>query len=109
MAHGHYEGKQTADPEVRALFDREAVLAADWYNERLLAKLEARKLIVAQHVASLESFLEKKNYASEAERMQVSERLIATRDRLNELREEPENYLESQRGTIGVQPNLSST
>ena len=108
MAHGHFEGKSVADPEVRSLFDRDAVLAAGWYQERLTAKLETKKRTIAQHVASLSAFLEKKNYASEAERMQVSERLIATRDKLRDLEENPESYLQTLQGTIGVQPGLVS-
>lgn len=106
MVDGSYEGKTASDPEIRALFDRDAVLASDWYQERLQAKLNVKKQTIAQHVASLETFLEKKNYASEAERMQVSERLIATRDKLESLETEPEAYLDTIRGTIGLQVGL---
>jgi hypothetical protein len=38
MAHGHYEGKDVHHPEIRSLFTREAVLASDWYQERLRSK-----------------------------------------------------------------------
>jgi hypothetical protein len=38
MAHGHYGGKDVHDPEIRGLFTREAVLASDWYQERLHSK-----------------------------------------------------------------------
>ena len=40
MAHGHYQGKDARDPEIRALFTREALLASDWYKERLRVKQE---------------------------------------------------------------------
>ncbi len=106
MVEGTHEGRDIAHPEIRALFDREAVLAAPWYRERLTAKLAIKKQTIAQHVASLESFLEKKNYASEAERMQVSDRLLATIEKLESLEREPEAYLDTILGTIGVQPGL---
>ncbi len=35
MAEGRWNGKTIDDPEVRRLFDRESVLASDWYRERL--------------------------------------------------------------------------
>ncbi len=38
MAEGHFEGKDVHAPEIRALFTREALVASDWYRERLLAK-----------------------------------------------------------------------
>src|SRR5690606_2612900 len=42
MAHGHYEGRGIHDPEIRGLFDRDAVLSSDWYRERLVAKKDLR-------------------------------------------------------------------
>lgn len=106
MVNGSYEGKSISDPEIRGLFDRDVVMKSDWYRERLSAKLSTKKRTIAQHVSSLEAFLDKENYASEAERMQVNERLIATREKLEELERSPEIYLESLEGTIGVQPGL---
>ena len=38
MAQGSYEGMTLSDPRLRALFTRGAVLASDWYTERLRAK-----------------------------------------------------------------------
>ena len=38
MAHGSYEGIGIDDPRFRKLFDRETVLASDWYEERLRMK-----------------------------------------------------------------------
>ena len=35
MAHGHYEGMTVHDPDMRGMFTREALLASDWYKERL--------------------------------------------------------------------------
>jgi hypothetical protein len=38
MACGTYHGKSVHDPEIRAMFSRNALLASDWYKERLLVK-----------------------------------------------------------------------
>ncbi len=38
MVHGTYQGMTEHDPRFRALFTREALLASDWYRERLRAK-----------------------------------------------------------------------
>lgn len=35
MRDGHFEGKTLKDKEFRALFDRESILASDWYRARL--------------------------------------------------------------------------
>jgi hypothetical protein len=39
MAHGEHEGKNLRHPDIRALFTREAMLASDWYQARLDAKV----------------------------------------------------------------------
>lgn len=106
MRDGTWEGREASDPEVRALFDRETVLASSWYRERLEAKLAIRHATLATHIHSLESFLELKNYASEAERMQISRRLEATLEKRQALAEDPEAYLYTIKGTIGAQPVL---
>jgi hypothetical protein len=38
MAHGHYDGKDERDPEIRRLFTRESLLASAWYQRRLEAQ-----------------------------------------------------------------------
>ncbi|MES1261726.1 MAG: hypothetical protein ABUS49_08320, partial [Acidobacteriota bacterium] len=38
MAYGAFEGKAVTDPAIRGLFTREALLAGDWYKERLRVK-----------------------------------------------------------------------
>lgn len=106
MAEGMWEGRDGSDPAFRALFDREAVLASDWYRARLESKLEIKKDCLARHVTSLEAFLEKKNYASEAERMDVSNRLVTTREKLKVLEDDPEAYLCSIQGTLGAQVGI---
>ena len=38
MKEGHYEGRKLEDPEIRQLFDREAILSSAWYADRLDTK-----------------------------------------------------------------------
>jgi len=106
MAHGHFEGKTIHDPEVRGLFDREVVLASDWYRERLVAKKELRIRVINQHIVCLEDFLEKKNYEKEAERLNLADRLVQTIAALETLVGDEESYIESIRGTIGLDPSI---
>lgn len=57
MRDGHYQGKGLEDPAFRSLFTREAVLASEWYAERLRTQ-QARDIALWQrHVATLKDFL----------------------------------------------------
>jgi hypothetical protein len=56
MAEGSYEGHRVTDPEIRAMFDREGMLASDWYRERLLMKQERDTALWQRHAVSLEAF-----------------------------------------------------
>ncbi|MEM7696870.1 MAG: hypothetical protein AAF236_00510, partial [Verrucomicrobiota bacterium] len=107
MAEGTYEGKSVHDPEVRGLFDRETILASDWYRERLVAKQKMKCLKLEQHVDYLEEFLKRENYASEAERLDLASRLESTREFLGRLQLDPESYIQSLDGTIGVEPGFA--
>ena len=107
MAYGDYNGKDINHPECRALFSREAVLESDWYQERLQTKVNIRLKTMHEHVASLENFLKKTHYASEAERMQVKERLGHSKEILAKLKDDPSVYLASIHGTIGADPTLA--
>ncbi|MEM1443409.1 MAG: hypothetical protein AAGF67_13770, partial [Verrucomicrobiota bacterium] len=105
MAHGEYEGKTIHDPEVRDLFDREKVLASEWYRKRLEAKKDLRLQTIRNHVDCLEEFLEKESYAKEAERLALSDRLEQTRASLADFEANPEEYIERIVGSIGVEPS----
>lgn len=106
MAHGEFEGKTVHDPAIRSLFDRETVLASDWYRERLVAKAELRVRTIRGHVVALEEFLERKHYEKEAERLRLAERLVQTKAALATLEGSPEAYVQSIVGTIGLDPSL---
>lgn len=106
MAHGEYEGKTIHDPEVRELFDREKVLASDWYQERLTAKKDLRIRMMKDHIRCLEEFLEKSSYALEAERLDLGDRLEKTKEALADFEADPDAYIARINGSIGVEPSF---
>ena len=55
MAQGSYEGLGVDAPEIRGLFAREAMLASDWYRERLAVKQARDIALWTRHVGSLEA------------------------------------------------------
>ena len=103
MLQGHFEGKELAHPEIRACFTRESMLASDWYAERLSAKQVVNTRLWTRHVRTLEAFLAKANYADEAARLRISDRLERARKTLDAIRSP--DYTRSLLGTIGVQPS----
>jgi phosphoenolpyruvate carboxykinase (diphosphate) len=104
MVNGHFEGKGLGAAEVRSLFTREHVLASDWYGERLKAKQGIDTELWQRHAAYLEKFLTRANYAEEAERLGIRERLKQARARLTAAKSP--SYVEELHGTIGVEPKL---
>jgi hypothetical protein len=87
MAHGSYEGIGVDDPEIRGLFTREAMLASDWYRERLAVKQERDVALWTRHVAALEAA----RANSEEARLQLA-------------RVSSPAYLQELEGTIGADP-----
>jgi phosphoenolpyruvate carboxykinase (diphosphate) len=102
MARGDYEGKDASHPEVRALFTREALLASDWYQERLTIKQKRDVALWQRHVRSLTEFLTRAGHQDEAKRLGVAGRLEHARAELERV-SAPE-YLRSLVGTIGADP-----
>jgi len=89
MAHGSYEGRGVDAPEVRGLFDREAMLQSGWYRERLETKQARDIALWKRHMASLEA-------------ARLCDRLEAARGELARV-SSPE-YLQELEGTIGADP-----
>jgi hypothetical protein len=95
MACGSYRGKQVDDPEVRAMFTREALLASDWYAERLRAKQTRDVSLWQRHVAALER-------AAATPEVDIASRLAEARKQLE--RVSATEYLKEIEGTIGADP-----
>jgi hypothetical protein len=102
MAYGHWEGKDANHPEVRGLFTREAMLASDWYQERLRIKQQRDIQLWQRHVATLSEFLSLPSHREEAARLGIAERLAHAKAELE--RVSSRRYLEELQGTIGADP-----
>ena len=102
MATGHYQGKDVHDPEIRALFSKESLLASDWYLERLEVKQTKDIALWRRHVDSLQRFTELPNYADEVERLNIKQRLTKAIAEL--ARVESPAYLQEMAGMIGADP-----
>jgi hypothetical protein len=87
MAHGNYEGRGIDDACVRTLFTREAMLASDWYAERLTVKQKRDVNLWSRHVAALEAA----GLCAQAAKAGLS-------------RVSSPEYLAELRGTIGADP-----
>ncbi len=101
MAHGSYEGKGLDAPEIRALFDRDNMLASDWYAGRLLAKQRYEIALWKRHVQYLEAYLERPNSKDIIDSLDLHGLLQHALKKLDHVYSPA--YLESLRHTIGVQ------
>lgn len=102
MATGSYQGKDAHHPEIRAMFTREALLASDWYRERLETK-QARDIhLWERHVANLETFAKRASHQDIVARMEIEDRIGKARAKLAAVKSA--DYLTSLRGTIGADP-----
>ena len=88
MRDDHFEGKSLSHPDIRALFEREAVLGGEWYAGRLAAKKKSDVALWERHEKYLQDFLSRENYAPEAARLGIAARLKAAREMLRGLRAE---------------------
>eukprot|EP00932_Pfiesteria_piscicida_P021260 SRR837773.8054.p1 GENE.SRR837773.8054~~SRR837773.8054.p1 ORF type:complete len:711 (-),score=209.45 SRR837773.8054:35-1939(-) len=104
MAEGQTpEGLTIHDAEVRKLFERDAVLASDWYRQRLLAKQRQEVGRLTRGVKELTQFLKAGSKADLA-RLNIDARLSKAQKELEFARSEA--YVESLIGTSGSEPTL---
>ena len=102
MAHGEWEGKTIAHPEVRALFSREALLSSRWYKQRLAVKQGRDVALWQRHVRTLTEFLALPGHREEAVRLDISGRLDRAKTELERVKSR--GYLAELHGTIGADP-----
>jgi len=100
MAHGHWNGKDAAHPEVRALFDRETVLKSDWYQARLDHYQALQTALQERHRRTLKTFLANPQHAEEAHRLGLAEALVEVEAQLKALG--TKEYRQSLVGTLGA-------
>jgi hypothetical protein len=102
MAEGHYQGRTVHDPLIRGLFERETLLASDWYRERLEVKQVRDIALARRQIHSLQEFLELRHYADVAESLDIAGRLARAKTRLTTVQDPA--YLDALTGTIGADP-----
>ena len=102
MANGEHEGIDAHHPEFRAMFTRERLLDADWYKERLQIKQIRDIRLWQRHVSNLQQFLDDVDYADEAERLGIDQRLDKARAKLEQV--QSEEYLQQLAGSLGADP-----
>ena len=102
MARGSYFGMGVDHPEIRGLFGREALLASDWYQERLRVKQERDITLWRRHVRSLEEFRLAEQAFSPRDDIDFESRYALARAQL--ARVTSPAYLEELVGTIGADP-----
>ena len=104
MAQGAYEKMQLDDPSFRELFEREAVLRSDWYQQRLRVKQERDTALWRRHVAALDKFQQAGTFPSTVCDFNIEERTREARAQL--ARVSSPAYLSELCGTIGADPFL---
>jgi hypothetical protein len=100
MTEGHYEGKTVQDPEFRALFTRDSLLASDWYAERLQVRQRREVLLWQRHTQALDTFHNNNEFAEENIAMDIAGRLEFSRQQLAKV--QSAEYLAELHGTLGA-------
>jgi len=102
MAYGQWEGHGLDTPEVRGMFTREAVLASDWYQDRIKSKQDWDMKMWERHVASLRHVIDNPANADVVEKLDLNVRLITAE--AEQQRVSQADYRDWLIGTIGRQP-----
>ena len=102
MANGNYEGKDAHHADIRALFTREALLASDWYRERLATKQRREVALWQRHIAYLSAYSKLTSHQDIAEKLDIKGLLLKSKTKLDYV--SGKAYLQSLRGTIGADP-----
>jgi hypothetical protein len=99
MAEGHSAGLTIDDPKLRAMFTREALLASDWYQERLRVKQHRDISLWRRHLASLKTF---RTSGLPAQNVDIEARITEAQRQLE--RVTAADYVNELVGTIGADP-----
>ena len=101
MAFGEYQGRGVEAPEIRSMFERDALLASEWYQVRLRTKQARDIALWSRHVAALEAFRAAPGNPSPSLADLDARRAVAT---FQLARVSGAGYLRELRGTIGADP-----
>jgi hypothetical protein len=105
MRDGQFEEKGLEHPDIRALFDRQKVLASEWYLARLKARQRIERRRLQHGIRYAEKFVATAAYADEVKRLAVQDRLSAARVQLEKTKHA--DYLSHLVGTTGAEPALA--
>ncbi|MBK7930750.1 MAG: hypothetical protein IPJ98_25720 [Bryobacterales bacterium] len=101
MANGSFYGMTIHDAKLRAMFTREALLASDWYAERLRTKQQRDIALWSRHVHALENF-RGGTVGAASSHIDVAQRLANARAQL--ARASSPAYLDELTGALGADP-----
>lgn len=104
MAHGHYEGKDERDPEIRQMFTRKALLQSDWYRQRLETKQAREIALWTRHQQAVRISLN----SSPTLPKEFRQKLEARQQFASQMLEQASHpdYLQSLEGSLGADPHL---
>jgi hypothetical protein len=102
MAHGHFNGKDLSDKELRKEFDRDYVVETDWYKERLKLKQQKETVFLKNQLQYLEDFKQNPANKTLVNKMQINSRIEKAMHKLAYV--ESEKYIAALTGTIGADP-----
>ena len=105
MAYGSFEGKGLDDPELRALFTRDALLKSEWYHDRLITRYRLDLSHRRKNLEYLTTYAQHQT-SEEVERLGLPDRILRERHALNEREASPEAEIRALTGTIGADPGL---
>ena len=100
MACGDWQGKGVDDPEIRAMFTRDCLLASDCYQERLRTKQRLDHALWSRHIAELERTC----CRSDSFQSEINSRLAFSKGQI--ARVAAPEYFSELTGTIGADPFL---
>jgi hypothetical protein len=104
MATGNFQGKDARDPEIRAMFTTQYLLASDWYHERLWTKQRKDIGLWKRHLAYLNGY--ERASATDADVLaKVAQNRAFAAAELE--RVSSRSYLDSLVGTLGADPSAA--
>jgi len=104
MRDGTWEGHPLESLPLRQLFTRKHLLESDWYAARLEAQKQQDEQLAARQVDALAKFLMRPQYADEATRLGIPDRLERAHQRLDAARDP--GYTRTLVGTLGRQSSF---
>jgi hypothetical protein len=104
LARGSWNGQDLSSPEVRHLFQRQAILDSDWYYQRLLGKQTIDIRRWQRHVFYLTEYCHRGTHQAVIDRLDLPARLQQAHRELETC--QSAEYVEQLRGTLGVDPTL---